>query len=61
MVEREMGGSTDNCNHSGDTEPPKSPEDESSERPEAQCTQDLKSVLITSVLNLEKLDVDLYR
>lgn len=45
----------------GDTVPPKSSEDESSESPASQHAQDLKSVLVTSVLNLEKLDVDLYR
>ncbi|KAF3855753.1 hypothetical protein F7725_016476, partial [Dissostichus mawsoni] len=37
------------------------PEDGDPERPEAQKDQDLKSVLVTSVLNLEELDVDLYR
>ncbi|XP_041837595.1 acyl-coenzyme A thioesterase 8 [Melanotaenia boesemani] len=34
---------------------------ESLENDSLQNTQDLKSVLVTSVLNLEKLDVDLYR
>uniref|UniRef100_A0A3Q3WV44 Acyl-coenzyme A thioesterase 8 n=1 Tax=Mola mola TaxID=94237 RepID=A0A3Q3WV44_MOLML len=36
-------------------------EDEDSEESASQYDQDLKSVLVTSVLNLEKLDVDLYR
>ncbi|AWP03421.1 Acyl-coenzyme A thioesterase 8 [Scophthalmus maximus] len=68
MAEREAdaghdmtGGHTDSCDHSENTGSAKSPEDESSERPAAQKTKDLKSVLVTSVLNLEKLDVDLYR
>ncbi|XP_068450893.1 acyl-coenzyme A thioesterase 8 [Clinocottus analis] len=39
----------------------KSPEDESSEVKAYLQAQDLKSVLVTSVLNLEELDVDLYR
>ncbi|XP_015243552.1 acyl-coenzyme A thioesterase 8 [Cyprinodon tularosa] len=38
-----------------------SAEDESSESSAAQCPQDLRSVLVTSVLNLEQLDIDLYR
>lgn len=54
-------GSTNNCDYRGATVLPTSPEDESSERPASQYAQDLKSVLVTSVLNLEKLDVDLYR
>ncbi|KAK9528538.1 hypothetical protein VZT92_012691 [Zoarces viviparus] len=46
----------------GDSEPTtKSPEDESSESNPLQHAQDLKHVLVTSVLNLEELDVDLYR
>ncbi|XP_031727630.1 acyl-coenzyme A thioesterase 8 [Anarrhichthys ocellatus] len=46
----------------GDSEPTtKSPEDESSESNPFQHAQDLKRVLVTSVLNLEELDVDLYR
>lgn len=56
--------SIDHFNHPGITVPPKSSEDGSTESPapEApQYVQDLKSVLVTSVLNLEKLDVDLYR
>ncbi|XP_068171878.1 acyl-coenzyme A thioesterase 8 [Antennarius striatus] len=40
---------------------PKPAEDEDSETPPAPYEQDLRSVLVTSVLNLEKLDVDLYR
>ncbi|XP_075953032.1 acyl-coenzyme A thioesterase 8 [Anarhichas minor] len=46
----------------GDSEPTtKSPEDESSESNPFQHAQNLKRVLVTSVLNLEELDVDLYR
>lgn len=56
---RGTSDSTNNCNNPGITVPPKSSDDESSESPE--YVQDLKSVLVTSVLNLEKLDVDLYR
>lgn len=55
------GGSTNNCDRQGGAEPPKSPDGESSEGLGAQYTPDLKSVLVTSVLNLEELDVDLYR
>ncbi|XP_029908501.1 acyl-coenzyme A thioesterase 8 [Myripristis murdjan] len=44
---------------------PKCPEDDGAESPESEASrasqQDLKSVLVTSVLNLEQLDVDLYR
>lgn len=40
---------------------PTSPEEEKLEGPSTGETQDLKSVLVTSVLNLEQLDVDLYR
>ncbi|TNN78584.1 Acyl-coenzyme A thioesterase 8 [Liparis tanakae] len=39
----------------------KSPEDENLEANVFLQTQDLKSILVTSVLNLEELDVDLYR
>lgn len=53
--------STNNCNNPGIAVPLLSSEDESSESPASQYVQDLKSVLVTSVLNLEKLDVDLYR
>lgn len=66
MAEREANDVVDvsgsACDHPGATESPKSAEDEeNSERPAALYNQDLKSVLVTSVLNLEKLDVDLYR
>ncbi|XP_078031276.1 acyl-coenzyme A thioesterase 8 [Epinephelus lanceolatus] len=67
MAERVVGvicgacDSTNNCDDSGGTVSPKPLEDESLESPSSQHTQDLKSVLVTSVLNLEKLDVDLYR
>ncbi|XP_058486628.1 acyl-coenzyme A thioesterase 8 [Solea solea] len=40
---------------------PISAEDEKTDKRGAEETQDLKSVLVTSVLNLEELDVDLYR
>lgn len=40
---------------------PKSAHDENGETTPPQPSPDLKSVLVTSVLNLEKLDVDLYR
>ncbi|XP_071397205.1 acyl-coenzyme A thioesterase 8-like [Centroberyx affinis] len=41
---------------------PRPPEDETSDSPGSEASQqDLRSVLVTSVLNLEKLDVDLYR
>ncbi len=67
MAEKEVDashgalGSASDGDHPGDTVSPTSPEDESSESPASQYDQDLKSVLVTSVLNLEKLDVDLYR
>ncbi|KAM9362168.1 acyl-coenzyme A thioesterase 8 [Symphorus nematophorus] len=62
MAEREVDPSDSrNNDYPEGTVSLKSPEDESSESPEAQFDQDLKSVLVTSVLNLEKLDVDLYR
>ncbi|KAG8007392.1 Acyl-coenzyme A thioesterase 8 [Nibea albiflora] len=56
-----VSGLTNNFNTPGGPVSPKSPEDETSESPVPQYAQDLKSVLVTSVLNLEKLDVDLYR
>ncbi|MEQ2305553.1 hypothetical protein AMECASPLE_039050 [Ameca splendens] len=43
------------------TESQTSAEDDSSESSAAHCPQDLRSVLVTSVLNLEQLDIDLYR
>lgn len=46
-----------NCDDPVDTVPLVSSENESSNH----YAPDLKSVLVTSVLNLEKLDVDLYR
>ncbi|XP_076597795.1 acyl-coenzyme A thioesterase 8 [Chaetodon auriga] len=57
----DASGSTNNGDYSAGTESLKSPEGESSESPASHYAQDLKSVLVTSVLNLEKLDVDLYR
>lgn len=56
-----VSGLKNNCNTAGGPVSPKSPEDETSESPVPEYAQDLKSVLVTSVLNLEKLDVDLYR
>lgn len=52
-----VSSSVNNCDDPGVTVPPVSPENDSS----THYAQDLKSVLVTSVLNLEKLDVDLYR
>lgn len=40
---------------------PKAAHDDNGDQPSPQSSPDLKSVLVTSVLNLEKLDVDLYR
>uniref|UniRef100_A0A8C6LQ51 Acyl-CoA thioesterase 8 n=1 Tax=Nothobranchius furzeri TaxID=105023 RepID=A0A8C6LQ51_NOTFU len=40
---------------------PRPGEDSSSQSSDAPYPQDLRSVLVTSVLNLEELDVDLYR
>lgn len=54
-------GSTQSCDPPGGTETPESADGESSDTAEAQYNRDLKSILVTSVLNLEKLDVDLYR
>ncbi|XP_069570976.1 acyl-coenzyme A thioesterase 8 [Brachyistius frenatus] len=54
-------GSTNNSDYLAVPDSPKTPEDDNSGSPPSQNTQDLKSVLVTSVLNLEKLDVDLYR
>ncbi|XP_008291715.1 acyl-coenzyme A thioesterase 8 [Stegastes partitus] len=52
---------TANSEDVGVTEPQNSPEDENSKSSSSQDIHDLKSVLVTSVLNLEELDVDLYR
>ncbi|KAK5934623.1 hypothetical protein CgunFtcFv8_015003 [Champsocephalus gunnari] len=66
MAERKVGdicgssASTTSDDHPEDTLDLK-PEDGDPESPEAQKDQDLKSVLVTSVLNLEEMDVDLYR
>ncbi|XP_054604231.1 acyl-coenzyme A thioesterase 8 isoform X2 [Nothobranchius furzeri] len=43
------------------SDPPGPGEDSSSQSSDAPYPQDLRSVLVTSVLNLEELDVDLYR
>lgn len=53
--------SADVCRPSGDSPTQKPAEDDGSARSEPQFSPDLRSVLVTSVLNLEKLDVDLYR
>uniref|UniRef100_A0A1A7WGA9 Acyl-coenzyme A thioesterase 8 n=1 Tax=Iconisemion striatum TaxID=60296 RepID=A0A1A7WGA9_9TELE len=42
-------------------DPPEPGEDSSAQSSDAPYPQDLRSVLVTSVLNLEELDVDLYR
>lgn len=57
----EASGSMTDGDYSAGPVSLKSPEDESSDNPASHYDQDLKSVLVTSVLNLEKLDVDLYR
>lgn len=66
MAERSDEGSktSDSSNSCGSPEvglPPKPPEEGNSPSSAAQVNKDLKSVLVTSVLNLETLDVDLYR
>lgn len=40
---------------------PKPAHEENGQSSSSQFSSDLKSVLVTSVLNLEQLDVDLYR
>lgn len=55
------GSRTKMADSEGNRSTQTSPMDENSENPAPQFDQDLKSVLLTSVLNLEKLDVDLYR
>lgn len=45
----------------GVVSPPKSPEEGIPHSSATHFNNDLKSVLVTSVLNLEALDVDLYR
>ncbi|XP_029007899.1 acyl-coenzyme A thioesterase 8 [Betta splendens] len=62
MVETGMkgvGGSV--CPSPVGNKSPNSGAEKSPEEPKVQFKQDLKSVLVTSVLNLEELDVDLYR
>ncbi|XP_026204482.1 acyl-coenzyme A thioesterase 8 isoform X1 [Anabas testudineus] len=65
MAEREVkdvaGVAESVCDPPGAAESQLSAEDDSSVRPAALYKQDLKSVLVTSVLNLEQLDADLYR
>lgn len=67
MAEKELGGSHESSGLIDKNEileaneALKSEQDEVSQSRNSQYQQDLKSVLVTSVLNLEKLDVDLYR
>ncbi|KAM4588096.1 acyl-coenzyme A thioesterase 8 [Odontesthes bonariensis] len=64
MAEREVDGScgpSRSANDAANLSVTESPGNNSSESPATLYAQDLKSVLVTSVLNLEKLDVDLYR
>lgn len=58
-----MAEHSDDGNHEspGVVLPPKSPEEGSLHVSASHFNKDLKSVLVTSVLNLETLDVDLYR
>lgn len=58
MAEHSDDGSNDTP---GVVLPPKSPEEGSLDISASHFNKDLKSVLVTSVLNLETLDVDLYR
>ncbi|XP_029358530.1 acyl-coenzyme A thioesterase 8 [Echeneis naucrates] len=59
MAEKQTATTSD-CDCSGSNETLKSADGEISDSPKPPA-QDLKSVLVTSVLSLEKLDVDLYR
>ncbi len=59
--ERANAGASTNDEYREESLLPESPEDESLDAPVPQDSPDLKSVLVTSVLNLEQLDVDLYR
>lgn len=67
MAEKELGGCHENSGLIDKNkileanEALKSEQDDVSQSRNSQYQQDLKSVLLTSVLNLEKLDVDLYR
>ncbi|KAM4581801.1 acyl-coenzyme A thioesterase 8 [Fundulus diaphanus] len=62
MAEEGKVGESDAVSRLKDaTESEDSAEDDSSEGSAAQRPQDLRSVLVTSVLNLEQLDIDLYR
>lgn len=54
-------GSSNSGESPGVVLPPKSPEEEIPQSSATPFNNDLKSVLVTSVLNLEALDVDLYR
>lgn len=59
--EADASRSAQTNDYSGGSVSLKPPEDVCSDSPVPPDTQDLRSVLVTSVLNLEKLDVDLYR
>lgn len=52
--------STNSC-YPDPSDLPRPAQDETGLSPLPESSPDLKSVLVTSVLNLEKLDVDLYR
>ncbi|XP_029990545.1 acyl-coenzyme A thioesterase 8 [Sphaeramia orbicularis] len=58
---RGAGRSTDNCDEIDATATPRSTGNVSPEDSESEYSRDLRSVLVTSVLNLETLDLDLYR
>ncbi|KAM7423150.1 hypothetical protein PAMA_010938 [Pampus argenteus] len=58
---RDASGSTRINANSGGSGSLKSAEDGGSDSSAPPDTQDLRSILVTSVLNLEKLDADLYR
>ncbi|KAM9859988.1 acyl-coenzyme A thioesterase 8 [Aulostomus maculatus] len=58
---REVSGSANISDSSSCSVSPKSPEDGGPESPATEANRDLRSILVTSVLNLERLDVDLYR
>lgn len=63
--QRDEGTKTSDSSNSSESPevllPPKPPEEGSSLSSASHFNKDLKSVLVTSVLNLETLDVDLYR
>lgn len=57
----EPSRSMDNCDEIEASTTPKPTRNVSPEGSEAEYSRDLRSVLVTSVLNLETLDLDLYR